>query len=64
MSIRAVDSQVSLSFQEVNPLNLLEAKILAVPVLTTPAGGSPEQMVADGIDGFALKAGEEGSRGR
>ncbi|CAK9025137.1 unnamed protein product [Durusdinium trenchii] len=51
----AADLQVSLSFQEVNPLNLLEAKILAVPVLTTPAGGSPEQMVADGIDGFALK---------
>ena len=43
-----------MSFQEVNPLNLLEAKVLGIPVLTTPAGGSQEQMVADEIDGFAI----------
>ena len=39
---------------EVSPLNTLEAKMLGIPVLMTPAGGSAEQMIADKIDGYLL----------
>lgn len=50
----AADLHVSVSRMEVSPLNTLEAKMLGIPVLMTPAGGSAEQMIADKIDGYLL----------
>ena len=52
--VAAADLHISLSWLEVSPLNTLEAKVLGIPVLMTPAGGSHEQVIADQVDGYLL----------
>ena len=59
--IAAADLHVSVSRMEVSPLNTLEAKMLGIPVLMTPAGGSAEQMIADRVDGYLLRDFEQRS---
>lgn len=43
---------------ENNPMSLLEARAVGIPVIATNMGGLPE-MVADGTDGFLVPRGDE-----
>jgi glycosyltransferase involved in cell wall biosynthesis len=44
-------------WHENNPMSLLEARAIGVPVICTSLGGLPE-MVTDGEDGLVVEAGE------
>jgi glycosyltransferase involved in cell wall biosynthesis len=44
-------------WDENNPMSILEARTLGIPVIVSDMGGLPE-MVADGIDGTVVRAGD------
>jgi glycosyltransferase involved in cell wall biosynthesis len=47
-------------WDENNPMSVLEARTLGVPVIVSDRGGLPE-MVADGVDGKVIRAGDVNS---
>ena len=52
--VAAADLHVSASTHEAFPLNTLEAMLLSVPVLATPAFGSEEQIFTPWRDGLLM----------
>ena len=52
--VAIADLHMSVSVEEAFPLNVLEAMVLRVPVMVTPAGGSEEAITLSGYDGFLL----------
>jgi glycosyltransferase involved in cell wall biosynthesis len=44
-------------WDENNPMSILEARTLGIPVIVSDLGGLPE-MVADGVDGTVIRAGD------
>lgn len=44
-------------WEENNPMSILEARTLGIPVIVSDLGGLPE-MVADGVDGKVVSAGD------
>jgi glycosyltransferase involved in cell wall biosynthesis len=47
-------------WHENNPMSLLEARAIGVPVICTALGGLPD-MVDDGVDGFVIEPGDVGA---
>lgn len=53
---RSTDIYILPSFEEALPMSILEAMSYALPVISTPVGGTPEA-VEDNINGFLIKPG-------